>query len=104
VSTKSGQHPISYRQRLSGFFVEKHGTFHVILRDDLAASPEVTTQEGQIILVGPLPARPLAVSGHFELSDPSGLLRPAGVARFTSPGEGTPIVLTLEAEKVFVRP
>lgn len=42
--------------------------------------------------------------GHFELSDPSGLLRPAGVARFTSPGEGTPIALTLKAEKVLVRP
>lgn len=34
---------ISYRQSLSGFFVEKHGTFHVILRDDLAASLEVKT-------------------------------------------------------------
>jgi membrane-associated PAP2 superfamily phosphatase len=95
---------ISYRQSLSGFFVEKHGTFHVILRDDLAASLKVKTGDGQVILVGPLPARPLAVTGNFDLSDPSRLLRPAGVGWYTSPGEGTPIALTLEAEKVLVRP
>ena len=95
---------VSYRQGLSGLFVEKHGTFHVILREDLAASLEVKTGEGQVILVGPLPARPLAVSGRFELSDPSDLLTPAGVGRYASPGEGTPIALTLEAEKVLVRP
>lgn len=76
----------------------------MILRDDLVASLKVKTGDGQVILVSPLPARPPAVTGNFDLSDSARLLRPAEVGRYTSPGEGTPIDLTLEAEKVLVRP
>jgi membrane-associated PAP2 superfamily phosphatase len=95
---------LSYRQRLTGFFAEKHGKFDVSLREDMPASLEVRTRDGQIILAHPLPARPLVVIGSFELSDPAGLLKRAGVGRFASVGKGEPISLTLEAQKVAVQP
>jgi len=95
---------ISYRQRLSGFFAEKHGKFDVSLREDLAPDVEVKTRDGQIILAGPFPARPLVVSGRFELSDPGGRLKPVGADRYVSPGNGEPITLALEAQTVLVRP
>ena len=95
---------VSYRQVLRGLFVEKHGQFTVSLREDLAASLEVRTRDGQIILAGPLPPRPLVVTGGFALSDPAALLKWAGVGRFASVGEGEPISITLEAQKVVVQP
>jgi hypothetical protein len=44
------------------------------------------------------------VSGSFELSDPAGLLKRVGVSRFASEGEGEPIPLTVEAQRVVVQP
>ena len=94
---------VSYHESLRGLFVEKHGRFTVSLREDLEASLEVRTRDGQIILASPLPARPLVVTGSFELSDPAGLLKRTGVGRLASLGEGEPISLTLEAQKVVVQ-
>ena len=94
---------VSYHEALRGLFVEKHGRFTVSLREDLEASLEVRTRDGQIILASPLPARPLVVTGSFELSDPAGLLKRTGVGRLASLGEGEPISLTLEAQKVVVQ-
>jgi membrane-associated PAP2 superfamily phosphatase len=95
---------VSYHEALRGLFVEKHGRFTVSLREDLAASLEVKTGDGQILLAGPLRGRPLVVTGSFELSDPAGLLMRAGAGRFASVGNGEPISLTLEAQKVVVQP
>jgi lipid A 4'-phosphatase len=95
---------VSYHEALRGLFVEKHGRFTVSLREDSAATLEVKTGDGQIILAGPPPARPLVVSGSFELSDAPGLFKRAGVGRFASVGSGEPISLTLEAQKVVVQP
>jgi membrane-associated PAP2 superfamily phosphatase len=95
---------ISYHEALKGLFVEKHGRFTVSLREDLGASLDVRTRDGQIILAGPLPARQLVVTGSFELSDPAGLLKRAGAGRFVSVGKGEPISLALEAQRVVVQP
>lgn len=93
---------ISYRQRLSGVFIEKHGTFLVRLRDDLAARVRISTGQGEIVLAGPRPPRPLVVAGDFALSDPAGILKAAGPRRYASAGEGTPIALTLKADTVLI--
>ena len=95
---------IFYRQRLSGLFAEKHGSFDVSLREELAQGLELRTRDGQIVLAGPFPARPLVVSSRFELSDPGGRLTRVGEGTYTSAGEGAPIALALEAQKVLVRP
>jgi lipid A 4'-phosphatase len=95
---------ISYRQRLSGLFIEKHGTFLVRLRPDLAAHVRISTGQGEIVLAGDRPPRPLILSGAFALSDPAGILRAAGARRYVSPGAGTPILLTLKADGVLIEP
>jgi membrane-associated PAP2 superfamily phosphatase len=95
---------IFYRQRLSGLFAEKHGSFDVSLREELAPGLEVTTREGQIVLTRPLPSRSLVVTGGFELSDPSGFLTRAAGGGFMRSGTGAPITLVLEAQRVLVRP
>jgi hypothetical protein len=94
---------VSYREALRGLFMERHGHFTVSLRDDLSAGIEMKAGDGEIILNG-LPARPLVVAGRFQLADPHGRLTPTGSGTFSSSGEGPPIWLTLEAEKVVVRP
>jgi lipid A 4'-phosphatase len=94
---------ISYRQRLSGFFIEKHGTFLVRLRDDVAARLRISTGRGDIVVAGQRPPRPLAISGEFALSDPAGMLRAAGPRRYASAGIGAPIVLELKADRVIVQ-
>ena len=95
---------ISYRQRLSGFFIEKHGTFLVSVRDDVGARMDIATGRGDIVLASPLPSRPLLVSGEFALSDPAGVLTEVGPRRYASPGNGPPIALDLKADRLFVRP
>ncbi len=104
VGETAGGTGVSYTQRLAGLFIEKHGEFRVRVRDDVGARIRVATGRGGIVLAGPLPARPLAVSGRFALSDPAGVFRPTGPQSFASAGEGQPIVLVLEAETVLVRP
>jgi hypothetical protein len=83
--------------------MERHGHFTVSLRDDLSAGIEMKASDGEIILNG-LPARPLVVAGRFQLADPHGRLTLTGPGTYTSSGEGSPIRLTLETEKVVVRP
>jgi membrane-associated PAP2 superfamily phosphatase len=95
---------IFYRQRLSGLFAEKHGSFDVSLREELVTDLAVATRDGQIVLVGPFPARPLAVRGSFELSDPGGRLTRVAEGGYTCAGVGAPITLVLEAQRVLVRP
>ena len=95
---------IFYRQRLSGLFAEKHGSFDVSLREELAPDLAVKTQDGQIVLAGPFPARPLIVRGSFELSDPSGRLRRVAEGGYACAGVGAPITLALEAQRVLARP
>jgi hypothetical protein len=94
---------ISYRQRLSGFFIEKHGTFLVRLRDDVAARLRISTGRGDIVVAGERPPRPLAISGKFALADPAGILRAAGARRYAAAGSGVPIVLDLTADRVVVQ-
>jgi lipid A 4'-phosphatase len=95
---------ISYRQRLSGLFIEKHGTFLVRLRDDVGAQVWIATGEGEIVLASPRAARPLVISGDFALSDPAGILKAEGPRRYLSAGAGEPIVLTLRADRVLLQP
>jgi lipid A 4'-phosphatase len=95
---------ISYRQRLSGLFIEKHGTFLVSLRNDVAVEVRISTGRGEIVLAGPRPARPFVISGDFALSDPTGILKVAGPRRYVSAGAGTPIVLVLRADRVLLQP
>jgi lipid A 4'-phosphatase len=104
VEQLEGGRAISYRQRLYGLFTEKHGTFRVRLRRDVAARLRLVTRDGEIILAGDLAGRPLAVSGSFRLSDPAALLRAAGANRYTRGGNGPPVTLELDAQKVLVRP
>jgi lipid A 4'-phosphatase len=94
---------VSYHESLRGLFMEKQGQFTVNLREDLSASVDVRTRDGQIVLDG-LPTRPLVLTGAFELSDPGDRLARTGPGRYTFAGEGEPIAVTLEAEKVLVRP
>jgi hypothetical protein len=95
---------VSYRQRLSGFFIEKHGTFVVSLRDDVGARMAISTGRGDIVVAAPRPSRPLLLLGAFTLADPAGVLRPVGPRRYLSPGSGAPIVLDLTADRVLVQP
>jgi lipid A 4'-phosphatase len=95
---------IFYRQRLSGLFIEKHGAFFVSLGDDVTAQVRISTGQGEIVLASPRPGRPLAISGDFELSDPTGILRATGPRRYLSAGTGPPIVLVLKADRVLLQP
>jgi lipid A 4'-phosphatase len=95
---------IFYRQWLSGLFIEKHGTFLVSLRDDVAARVRISTGQGEIVLASPRPARPLVIWGEFALSDPAGVLKAAGSRRYVSTGAGTPIVLVLKADSLLLQP
>ncbi len=104
VGELAGGEGISYRHRLSGIFIEKHGAFAVSVREDVDAAVDISTGEGEIILAPPRPSRPIEISGGFRLVDPGGVLRFSGAGSYTSPGEGRPIVLKLRAEKLLVQP
>jgi hypothetical protein len=94
---------VAYNQRLRGLFMEKHGRFDVSLRPDVLAELEARTGDGEIILASSLLARPLVINGTFQLSDPTGQLRPVP-GGYSSSGVGAPITLILEAQRVLVRP
>ena len=104
VGELEGYGGISYRQSLSGLFIEKNGTFVVSLREDTKTALRVSTGGGDIILAAPRPPRPLVVSGSFQLSDPGAILKATGPGSYAHAGEGRPIVLTLTAGRVFVQP
>ena len=104
VEALEGGRAISYRQSLYGLFTERHGTFRVTVRRDVAARLRLVTRDGEIILDGGLAGRPLDVSGGFRLSDPGTVLRAAGGNRYTCAGTGPPLTLELEAQKVLVQP
>jgi membrane-associated PAP2 superfamily phosphatase len=104
VKELDGGRTVSYRQSLSGLFMEKHGTFRVTLREDLTTKLRLATRDGDIVLAGSFAGRPLAVSGRFRLLDAAAGLQAAGAARYTRPGDGPPVILQLEAQKVLVQP
>jgi hypothetical protein len=94
---------VSYRQRLGGLFIEKHGAFLVRVRDDLAARLRLTTGRGDVVLAGPRPGRPLRVTGRFALSDPAAVLQQTGPGSFAAAGTGPPIELAVQADTLLVR-
>jgi lipid A 4'-phosphatase len=104
VKELDGGRRISYRQNLSGLFMEKHGTFRVTLREDLTTKLRLATRAGDIVLAGSFAGRPLIVSGRFRLLDPAAVLQAAGATGYTRPGDGPPVILQLEAQKVLVQP
>jgi len=104
VGELQGGAGVSYRQRLSGLFIEKHGAFLVRVRNDLAARLRLTTGQGDVVLASPRPGRPLLVSGRFALADPAGVLKETGRGSFAAAGTGLPIELAVRADTLLVRP
>jgi len=103
VEALEGGRAISYRQSLYGLFTERHGTFRVTVRRDVAARLRLVTRDGEIILDGGLAGRPLDVSGASgsrTLARCSGLPGQPLHLRRDRPS----LTLELEAQKVLVQP
>lgn len=93
---------VVFRLRLDGLFAERHGTVRTSAGASISTAIEISTRDGEVVLVGSFGGRPLVIDGRFELDDPAGRLSRSLAGKLTLAGEGAPVGLRITADKLIV--